>query len=177
MKLIIDTREQNLLTFTRFESERGTLQSGDYSIKGLEHRFTIERKSIADLVGSLTTGRDRFERELHRLRGFDFARLLIVGTEADIVNHRYRSKASPKAILHSLYAFEARYGIPAAWGGSEERSAALVERWAFWYAREASRAAEAVSVNQMPLSQQSKPEGAAEDRPQGLKTSMQKTTA
>ena len=147
LKIIIDTREQKELTFPHFESVRGTLQSGDYSIEGLEHRFSCERKSISDLVGSLTSGRERFERELHRLRGFDFARLLIVGTEADIVNHRYRSKASPKSILHSLYAFEARYGVPFVFGGSESRSAALVERWAYWYAREVSRAAERLCVN------------------------------
>jgi len=169
MKIIIDNREKKELPFARFESMRGTLQSGDYSIEGLEHRFAVERKSISDLVGSLTSGRERFERELHRLRGFDFARLLIIGTEADITNHRYRSKASPKSILHSLYAFEARYGIPAVWGGSESRSAALVERWAFWYAREVSRAAEAVSVNQMPLITVPKPEGASGDRLQRAK--------
>jgi DNA excision repair protein ERCC-4 len=141
MKIIIDTREQTPLTFERFEAVTGTLQSGDYSIQGLEHRFAIERKSIPDLVQSLTTGRERFERELHRLRGFDFKRLLIVGTEEEIHKHEYRSKTTPKSVLHSLNAFEVRYDIPVVWGGSESHSARLIERWAFWYAREIEKTA------------------------------------
>ncbi len=116
--IIIDTREQTPLTFTRFPSERGTLQSGDYSIRGLENLFSIERKVPGDLVQSVTRERDRFERELHRLRGFDFARFLIVGTEQDILDHNYRSKAAPKAVLNSLRAFEVRYRVPVVWAGT-----------------------------------------------------------
>lgn len=77
--IIIDSREQTPLAFEHFPSRCGTLQSGDYSLAGHEGRFTVERKSVADLIGSLTAGRERFERECHRLRGYDFARLLIVG--------------------------------------------------------------------------------------------------
>jgi DNA excision repair protein ERCC-4 len=136
MKIIVDSREQTPLTFTRFDSERGTLQSGDYSIAGLTHRFAVERKSIPDLVQSVTRERERFERELHRLRGFDFARLLIVGTEADVRAGNYRSEATPKSVLHSLHAFEVRYGIPVVWADTEALAATLIERWAFWHVRE-----------------------------------------
>src|SRR5688572_25097121 len=59
--IIIDSREQNPLTFTRLSSIRGTLQSGDYSIAGLEHLFAIERKSLDDLAMSVTSERERFE--------------------------------------------------------------------------------------------------------------------
>ena len=55
--IIIDNREQTPLTFQHFSSRRGTLQSGDYSLAGHEGRFTVERKSVADLIGSLTAGR------------------------------------------------------------------------------------------------------------------------
>ncbi len=51
--LIIDNREQTPLTFEHFPSRRGTLQSGDYSLARFENRFTVERKSIGDLIGSL----------------------------------------------------------------------------------------------------------------------------
>ncbi len=52
--IITDTREQTPLVFEHLPSEhlpseRGSLQSGDYSILGLEHDFAIERKSIPDL--------------------------------------------------------------------------------------------------------------------------------
>ena len=55
--IIIDNREQMPLTFQHFPSRRGTLQSGDYSLARFETRFTVERKSIDDLIGSLTAGR------------------------------------------------------------------------------------------------------------------------
>jgi DNA excision repair protein ERCC-4 len=85
------------------------LTSGDYSATGLETLFAIERKSIADLVNRcINANRDRFERELHRLRGFRFKRLLIVGTEEEIWRCKYHSNISPKAVLATLSAFEIR---------------------------------------------------------------------
>lgn len=130
--IIIDTREQKPLVFEHLPSERGTLQSGDYSIAGLEHDFAIERKSIADLCQSVIQGRERFERELHRLRGFDFARVLIVGSP-----HEVQGQAqNPKAVFSSISAFEARYKIAFIWEPSPELAARLVERWTWFYWRE-----------------------------------------
>ena len=132
--IITDTREQCPLVFEHLASERGTLQSGDYSIAGLEHDFAVERKSISDLCGSLTKGRDRFERELHRLRGFDFARVLIVGSPHEV----QATAANPKAIFSSISAFEARWKIPFIWEPSPDLAARLVERWTWFYWRERS---------------------------------------
>ena len=132
--LIIDTREQTPLAFSWLPSRTGTLTSGDYSIAGLESDFAIERKSIPDLVGSLTSGRERFMREVDRLRGFPFARLLIVGTEAEIIEGQYRSNANPTAMMHSLHAIESR-GLPVVFTATPAAAAAMVERWAWWRAR------------------------------------------
>ena len=132
--IITDTREQCPLVFEHLASDRGTLQSGDYSIAGLEHDFAIERKSISDLCGSVTKGRDRFERELHRLRGFDFARVLIVGSPHEV----QAQAANPKAVFSSISAFEARWKIPFIWEPSPDLAARLVERWAWFYWRERS---------------------------------------
>ncbi len=71
--IAVDTREQDPLEFPTFPTKVATLQSGDYSVQGGELHFAVERKSLPDLVTSLTRERDRFCRELHRLRGFDFA--------------------------------------------------------------------------------------------------------
>lgn len=130
--IVIDSREQRPLVFEHLPYERGTLQSGDYSIAGLEHDFAVERKSIPDLCGSLTRGRERFERELHRLRGFSFARILIVGSPHEVQATAHNSKA----IFSSVSAFEARYGIPFIWEPSPELAARLVERWAWFFWRE-----------------------------------------
>jgi len=132
--IIIDTREQTPLAFPRLPSRTGTLTQGDYSAAGLEADFAIERKSIPDLVGSLTAGRERFMREVDRLRGCPFARLLIVGAEADLVAGRYRSNANPKAIINSLHAIESR-GLLVVFAATPEEAAALVECWAWWRAR------------------------------------------
>ena len=122
-RIIIDTREQTPLVFKHLASERGTLQSGDYSIAGLEHDFAIERKSIPDLCGSLTRGRERFELELHRLRGFEFARVLIVGSPQEV----QAQAANSKAVFSSISAFEARYKVPFIWEPNPEFAARLVD--------------------------------------------------
>jgi len=146
LTLITDIREQNPLHFQHLEAVPGTLLTGDYSIQGLEHLFSVERKSIADLVQSVTRERDQFERELHRLRGFHFKRLLVIGTEQEIRDGNYSSKANPKAVFHSLYAFEARYDVPVIFVPTPEQAALLVERWAYWYAREVQKNAKRVLV-------------------------------
>jgi hypothetical protein len=60
-------------------------KTGDYSVAGLQDLFSIERKTVSDLVGyCMGENREGFERELHRLRGYRFKRLLVVGSEAEI---------------------------------------------------------------------------------------------
>lgn len=135
--IVIDTREQEPLHFARLESVTGTLTSGDYSVRGLQHLFAVERKSLADLVSCcMGENRKRFERELHRLRGFRFARLLVVGTRAQIERGEYRSGITPRAVLSSLAAWEARYNIGEFFAATPADAARQVERWAWWFARE-----------------------------------------
>jgi len=135
--IIVDTREQEPLTFTHLESRRGTLMSGDYSVVGLENLFAVERKSIADLASCCVgENRSRLERECHRLRGFRFKRLLIVGTEEQIFRAQYHSSVAPKAILATLSAFEVRWDLPVVFCETPEKAALQIERWAFYYSRE-----------------------------------------
>ena len=134
--IVVDNREQEPLRFERLEAVSGTLYSGDYSIRGLEASFAIERKSIDDLANCcLAAQRERFEHELHRLRGFRFKRLLIIGTRDDIAAGHYYSRISPKAVLATLGAFEVRY-LPVVFAVTPQEAAACIERWAWWYSRE-----------------------------------------
>jgi ERCC4-type nuclease len=48
--IIVDSREQTPLVFSRLESRPGTLLTGDYSVAGLEELISIERKSVPDLA-------------------------------------------------------------------------------------------------------------------------------
>ena len=81
--IIEDTREQTPLTDwpATVAVENGTLHTGDYSIKGWENCFTVERKSLEDFAGTMMGGyeansekpKKRFNRELERMRHFDCA--------------------------------------------------------------------------------------------------------
>ncbi|HET9374285.1 MAG TPA: ERCC4 domain-containing protein [Chthoniobacterales bacterium] len=134
--IVIDTREQDPLPFSRLATRRGTLITGDYSVAGLEGLFSVERKTVEDLTGCCIGGRERFERELHRLRGFRFRRLLIIGTEEMIWRCKYHSGITPKAVMATLCAFEIRYDLPVVFADTPEKAGTLVERWGFWFARE-----------------------------------------
>jgi ERCC4-type nuclease len=139
--ILIDTREQTPLEFKRLPTTRGTLLTGDYSFIGAEELFSVERKSVDDLVSCCAGDkRRRLERELHRLRGFWFARLLIIGSERDIEAHCYRSKMNPRSVLHTVRAFEARY-VPVVWEPSVQSAAERIETWVYWFAREMSKSA------------------------------------
>lgn len=140
-RLIIDTREQTPLEFRHLESERGTLQSGDYSAKGIEESFCVERKTVADLAGSLTRERARFMREMHRLRGFTNAYLLIIGRDVELSQLVAQGRANIKQIEHSLMALQARYGVHVVWVDTPTDAAVLVESWAFCAYREAMKPA------------------------------------
>jgi DNA excision repair protein ERCC-4 len=135
--IAVDTREQNPLKFSRLQAVSFALFTGDYSIRGLENQFAVERKSIDDIVNCcLSTQRERFEHELHRLRGFRFKRLLVIGTREDIAAGHYHSRISPKAVLATLDAFEVRYDLPVVFTETPEAAAKLIERWAWFFARE-----------------------------------------
>ena len=115
--VIVDTREQTPFTFPDMRTERGTLQSGDYSLKGFEEHVAIERKSLADLVGCCTTGRDRFKHELHRLRGFYLSAVIIEASVAQVMGHGYRSRIAPESVLGSCCSWQIRYGVSFIWAG------------------------------------------------------------
>ncbi len=156
--IVVDSREQEPLVFTRLASVTGGLQSGDYSFQGGEHLFAVERKSIDDLVSCCTgENRWRFEREMHRLRGFRFKRLLIIGHRWMIEGQRYNSRLKPAAVLHSLAAWECRYDLPVIFCEQPTHAAELVESWAWWFAREMVETAN-------NLLRDSKPTG-ADERP------------
>lgn len=111
MKILCDTREQAPYTFDRYQGvtvERASLQTGDYSLAGLHDHIGLERKSLDDLTGTLTKGRERFQRECERGRGLDYFGLIIEASLEDVRNHAYRSQMTPQSLLQTL----AAYSVP-----------------------------------------------------------------
>ena len=114
--IAIDTREQRPYTFKNIkpvpEVVVQTLQTGDYSIAGLDNLVCVERKSLADLFSSVGTGRERFEREMVRMSKMDYAALVIESSLSGIfVNPPSRSKMNPKAVFRTLLSWSIKYGI------------------------------------------------------------------
>ena len=108
-KLVVDTREQTPLFLTyRPWIIYKKLDQGDYSVLGFEDKIAIERKSISDLLSVIGKNRERFEREIARLKNYWWKGLLIEGTEKDVYDvHRF-SSVHPNARYHSLASFEIR---------------------------------------------------------------------
>lgn len=138
--IVTDTREQKPLAFPHLTRERGTLATGDYSVKGLEHRLAVERKSMADMVGSLTHDRTRFMAELQRMRAYECRRLLMIGTQMELKAILARRAVKLEQILGSLACIDACM-VPVVWVQDAAQAALEVERLAFWCWREARKTA------------------------------------
>lgn len=89
LSIVIDTREKQPWAFPGelATTKRGTLAAGDYA---LEHDwgFSIERKSVNDLIGTITSDWDRLQRELTKM-GDGLKIIIVEGTFGDIVMHNY----------------------------------------------------------------------------------------
>ena len=129
--LIQATREQIPLTIHGYPVVIEKLPVGDYGIRGLSDwtnpEFIIERKSLDDLVGSLGRDRERFMKEIHMLRRFKFAAIVVESDREDVVNSAYRSRMSPQSVLSSLNAIIVRSGVHLIWAGDPESAAREVE--------------------------------------------------
>jgi ERCC4-type nuclease len=127
----IDTREQHPYAFesittgidcrpVEVRTERATLASGDYSIVGHERAVAVERKSLNDLYGTLTAGRDRFERELDRLSALSFSVVVIEATWGEIAKPpMFATKVNPASIVGTIHAWQQRY--PTRWLACDNR--------------------------------------------------------
>ncbi len=125
--LVVDTREQRPYAFVT-PCEVGTLQAGDYSVKGYEARVAVERKSMEDLLGTMTVGRERFTRELERAAGMGFFAVVVEGTWGDLAAGRYRSKMSPASATGTVLSWTVRYRVPFLFVGTRDEGARVTER-------------------------------------------------
>jgi ERCC4-type nuclease len=136
--LVQDSREQ-LGYQDLFQSSCviATLESADYTVLGLENLIGIERKSLSDLLNSLTNNRERFERELRRARSFHKFFILLECSPSDLLVNSFGkfSQAHPRSIWGSLCTWMTRYH-PFIFGGNRESSAQLCESVLLGYAKE-----------------------------------------
>ena len=117
LRIVVDSREQAPFRLEGYSCtvEVGTLASGDYSLRGFTDRIGVERKSLPDLVACLSVERERFARELSRLRVFDAACVVVEAPAHELRAGHYRSQLNPEAGWQSVLAFSMRYRIPFIW--------------------------------------------------------------
>lgn len=139
--ILVDTREQTPLELARFSNwiageQVATLETGDYSIQGMESLVSLERKTLKDVVGTLTHGRERFIRQLERMQAYRHRAIIIEATYEQVKTpYSFASlvEAHPNGISGSLDAIEARYGIPIIYTSSNRALAA--EKAASWLSK------------------------------------------
>lgn len=131
---IVDTREQAPWDLAPLGMSPGTLDTGDYSIVGLEHVVRLERKSLSDLLGCVGTERERFDREVQRLLSYPTRAIIVEATWADMERGEWRSKITPQAAIGSVLGWIAA-GVPVVLAGDRQHAQTYAARLLFITAR------------------------------------------
>ena len=92
------------------------MKTGDDTVEEMERVLSLERKSLADLVACTVTYRERFLASCARLARFEWNAILIETTLEDIkggfAQFGIPSDVHPNAVVGTLDAIEAKFGIP-----------------------------------------------------------------
>ena len=131
--LVIDTREQKPL-FEKLPKglviTRDTLDCGDYSIKGYENVFAVERKMVSDFHSYVTSERLKTVKKVSRLRDMDFAGLVVEADEEELFWGNFHVKPKPEVVRQSICSFEVRYGIHVYVSSEREKIERKLMDWA-----------------------------------------------
>jgi len=114
---IVDTREQNPLSFRRFKGwfakiEHRALPLGDYSVAGMEDSCVVERKDLADLIQSFTTNRSVFVQRLKRMSERPHSLVVVTAPLGEIKSEYPYHGSNPNRITQSLIAVLAGLRVP-----------------------------------------------------------------
>jgi len=137
LTVVIDTREQLPWSFP-MSTTTGTLEAGDYSISGCENLIAVERKSLDDLVGCCGRERERFQRELNRLRGYQSKAVIVEAGWRDLEAGEWRSQVSSKSVVASVLSWMTD-GIPFILAGDRKQAEVYAARFLFLAARKRYR--------------------------------------
>ena len=140
---IIDSREQLPVDLAPMRVERGTLPTGDYSIKGLEQFVAIERKSAEDMLGCVGRDRERFDREVVRLLAYPCRAIVIEAGWQYFERGEWRGQVTSSQAIGSLIGWIAA-GIPIVMADDHDRAGRFISRMLFTAARRRWREARAM---------------------------------
>jgi len=115
MKILRDTREQNLLIFPGIEVIDKKLDFADYGcelVDGSVVPIVFERKGISDLYGTMSSGYERFKREIERCKEAKFSMIIIIeGTLTKVSKGIKHSKRNPESLLSQIFSIFVKYRI------------------------------------------------------------------
>ena len=108
LNIIQDTREQTPWHFDQslVNVTVGTLSTADYALKG-DDSFGIERKSLGDFVGTISTGWQRFKREIQRMHSWDAKVIIVESNYLDCCYTEENGKVIPP--VHNHYMIEPQF--------------------------------------------------------------------
>ena len=129
--ITVDTREPSPHPWQRWLPAQVTLESmaldtGDFALAGLPDAAVVERKTVSDFLGCLTSNRERFERELARSRHIGRFVVIVEGTLLDCI--RARGGLSEASLLGTVAAWSRRF-CPILFAGTERHAAELAFRF------------------------------------------------
>lgn len=110
--ILIDTREQTPLEFLGRRTRRVCLPYGDYSLQGLAKSVAVERKSLADLFGSLVDGRRLEERMIKFSAELRRSAVLVEATAAQVAAGYRHSAVNGRLALAKLARLSGATGVP-----------------------------------------------------------------
>jgi len=117
----VDSREQDPL-FTKLDDYTGQLSvqiqkltHGDYSIKGFEDKFAIERKQMSDFYSYIGKERKRTIKKMEKfgeiVKAGGFVALVIETSEEEILSGNMYSKLTPEVARQFLNVWRIRFGL------------------------------------------------------------------
>lgn len=159
LTVLVDSAEQKPWCFPpSVPVERVSLTWGDYSMRGVETTFAIERKSLRDWVGTVWTDWTRFAKELDALRGYEMACIVVEAGEEAVRRAEYRyphmhpmrvgaraawarklDELEPKKVLRAAAKVHAEYGVPVLFKpGRREAASFAIDLMRAWAGRNAA---------------------------------------
>ena len=130
-KVIIDTREREPWDFSEEElctsQEVRKLDTGDYTIEGLEEKLCIERKgSLVEFANNVV--QDRFWAEMDRMLSFPLRFLILEFSLPSLLNYPAglglaqrildKIKITPSFLLKNIAKLQLQYGVNVIFAGN-----------------------------------------------------------
>lgn len=134
--IVIDTREQQPWTFDNYAKAHKKLDTGDYSIEGLEHLLTIERKkSSSEFATNIVES--RFKDVVMRLSQFKYSFLLLEFDLQDLLIYPIGStvpkrmwdkvKITPSFLIKNIIELQLNHNIKVMFCGSASNAEKIAE--------------------------------------------------